>query len=240
MRLTVLTWNMDYWKRNTIQREASWKYLTRELSPDIALLQDFFPPASCDGSYNVLYREIGGTRKWGSAIASKALAIKEIEFRNGYPGSVLSAEATLPNDRILTVISLYGLIDENGYATTTLHRMLSDLTPLLNGKMGKREFIVGGDYNASTQIDEVYKGKYPSHQILFDRLEDFGLRNCVAKFNSGHVQTLRHHFSSVQWQNDYIHASSNIMNCLVSCRVVNDPVIHDMSDHNPVIAEFEL
>ncbi len=240
MRISIATWNMDYWKRNKNQREAAWNYLTQTLALDIALVQEFALLAEHDDHLNILYREIGGTRRWGSAIITRGLLVQEVQFNNNHPGAVVAADVTLPDGWLLTVISLYGLIDENGYATTTLHRMLSDLTPLLHGRMGRRDFVIGGDYNVSTQWDEHYGHKDPSHGIFFERLEDFGLINCTAKFHSEHVQTNRHPRSSIPWQNDYIHVSEEVAKRLVSCDVVNDPVIWELSDHNPVVAIIDV
>lgn len=240
MRVSITTWNMDYWKRNKEQREAAWDYLIQTIAPDIALVQEFSPPVKQDACFNILYREIGGTRRWGSAIITRGLSVQEVQFNNNYPGAVVAADVMLPNGWLLTAISLYGLIDDNGYATTTLHRMLSDLTPLLHRRTGRRDFVVGGDYNVSTQWDEHYGYKDPSHRIFFERLEDFGLINCTARFHGGHVQTNRHPRSSVPWQNDYIHVSAEVANRLVSCDVVDDPVIWELSDHNPVVAIIDV
>lgn len=240
MKFSIATWNMDYWKRNILQRQAAWEYLTNTISFDIALLQEFVPPTEIDNKYELLYQEIGGKRNWGSGILSRGLSIQKLEIHSDYPGALLCADVKLSDETTLTVISLYGLIDKDGYATTTLHRMLSDLTPLLHKNLGTRLFIIGGDYNVSTQWDERYKNKDPSHKIVFERLEDFGLVNCTYKFFNKHVQTHHHSKSSFPWQNDYIHVSEKIFACLVSCEVVDDPQIHEFSDHSPVIAVFDI
>jgi exonuclease III len=240
VRLSVATWNMDNWKRNQIQRDAAWNFLLNTLEPDIALLQECVPNAECEKRYNLLYREIGGSRRWGSAIITRSLPIHEVEFNNTYPGAVVAADVTLPSGLLLTVVSLYGVIDEDGYATTTLHRILSDLTPLLNGRKGRSCLLIGGDYNVSTQWDDHYGHRYPSHRILFERLEDFDLVNCTAKFHSGHLQTIRHPKSSIPWQNDYIHVSKKLAERLVSCDVIESPEIREVSDHNPLMAVVDV
>jgi hypothetical protein len=64
-------------------------------------------------------------------------------------------------------------MDEHGYSITTLHRMLSDLTHLFHGKLrkgGTPKVILGGDLNASIQMDA--KQGDDSHRIFFQRLED--------------------------------------------------------------------
>jgi len=232
---------MDNWKRNQAQRDAAWNYLLNILKPDIALLQECVPKAEFESHYNLIYREIGGHRKWGSAIiARNLLPIQEVVFNNAYEGAVIAADVTLSDGSQLTVISLYGIIDDDGYATTTLHRMLSDLTPLLNGRKGRNSFLVGGDYNASTQCDDHYGYRYPSHRLFFERLEDFGLVNCTARFHSEHVQTNRHRKSEVPWQNDYLHVSKKMAERLVSCDVIDNADVQELSDHNPVVATLDI
>ena len=58
--------------------------------------------------------------------------------------------------------------------------MFSDLTFLLDGKLGKRKVILGGDFNASLQWDKQQPGE--SHRIMFERLENFGLVSCIDLF----------------------------------------------------------
>lgn len=240
VNLTVLTWNMDHWKRTNEQRNTAWKYLTENISFDVALLQECVPPHEINDLNNVIYREIGGRRNWGSAIVTLNLPVRELELKNSYPGALVAAEVTLPDDTVITAISLYGMIDSDGYATLTIHRMLSDLTPLLHKERSKRLFVIGGDLNVSLQWDEQYNNRDPAHKIVFDRLEDLGLINCTYQYYQGHIQTNRHPRSSVPWQNDYIFASKKISNKLVSCHVIENEIIREASDHNPVVTTFNI
>jgi exonuclease III len=237
MMISIATWNMDHWKRNHEQHEKAWAYLTESVSVDIMLLQEFAPPAKVNEKYKILYREIE-KRKWGSAVVTRGLPIREVEFKNTYPGSVVVAEVSLPDGEILTVISLYGKFSKEDYVTAMLHRVLSDLTLLLHGDRNKRHFIIAGDYNASTQWDEYHHD--PSHKIFFYRLEDFGLVDCTRQYFGMHKQTHRHTRSDFPWQNDYIHASKSLAKNLLSCEVKDEEAVHELSDHNPVIAVFDV
>jgi hypothetical protein len=49
---------------------------------------------------------------------------------------------------------MYVPIDKWGFSTPNLHVMLSDLTPILLDKLGKREVILAGDFNMSSQWEE--------------------------------------------------------------------------------------
>ena len=231
---------MDNWNRTTEQRKRGWRYLLENVAVDVMLLQECVPPDDIDDRYNVLFRGIGDKRPWGSAIVTKDFPLKEIEFKNSYPGAVVAAEVTLPDGQPLTVISLYGLFDEKNYVTAAMHRVLSDLTPLLHKDWNKRLLAVGGDYNLTTQWDERFKNRDPAHRIFFERLENFRLVNCTYKFFGQHVQTNRHSRSDFPWQNDYIHVSKRLAARLVSCEVRDDELVRELSDYNPVVAVFEM
>lgn len=165
--------------------------------------------------------------------------IIETKFR----GAFSIAKANIANIP-LTLISLYGLIERNGptkgYAITNLHRMLSDLTCIFDGKLkGKRNIILGGDLNASLQIDERQGNN--SHKIFFDRLENFGLKDCFKLTDKDFpVQTLRHHSSKVEWQNDYFFISENLADKLVNCDTIDNEKVRSYSDHNPVKIILDL
>ncbi len=65
------------------------------------------------------------------------------------PGSVAVARARV-DGRLLTFVSMYGVI-ENGYADTTVHRQLSDLSPLFDHPQLAHAVVLGGDLNITTQ-----------------------------------------------------------------------------------------
>jgi len=234
--------------------QESWAYLLNELNPDIALLQETVPPTDHSCSSYLIYGEAGdtykGKRGWGSAVLTKNMTLRELSFENQYAGALVGGEVTLSNEVTLTVFSLYGLM-EHGYSTTTVHRMLSDLTFILNGEgvyKGKNQrVIIGGDFNASLQCDEDWRKKHPrrtyyrnAHRILFARLRDFNLHNCFSRFYSSPVQTLRHRSSEKPWQNDYIFVTGELQSHLTSCKVIDSAEVKNLSDHNPVIAEFDI
>ena len=42
------------------------------------------------------------------------------------------------------------------------------------------------------------------------------------------------------WQNDYIFASENLSEKLVSCAVDNSKAVQELSDHNPIVASLDI
>jgi exodeoxyribonuclease-3 len=241
MNVKLVTWNMGFWSHKAYLEEA-WKYLLEEIDADIFLFQEARPPQELKDDSNLLWFEIGGRRNWGTGIYSKKYPVQYLPIRSEYTGSLVVGEAQITDTLELTIISLYGLLETVGstsYAITTLHRMLSDLTGILNGhRGGKRNIILGGDLNASLQCDIYYGGK--AHQIFFQRLEDFKLKDCFEPFFNDFVQTHRHNRSNRPWQNDYFFISTTLAEKLRSCVVIDNEDVRRLSDHNPVIMELEL
>jgi hypothetical protein len=84
-------------------------------------------------------------------------AVLEAKSRHGktavklhvtFPGSI----AVAATGSGLTLVSLHTVM-EQGYAITTFHKQLSDLTPLFDSPLG-RKVVLGGDLNISTQFPE--------------------------------------------------------------------------------------
>jgi exonuclease III len=239
-KIKVVTWNMRRYSQ-------PWQYLWQDIQPDIALLQEAIPPSDHAGVEFSHFRFLQGsgftlgglTAYYGTGLVAKDKTMKAIEIEGDHPGALAAGRFRLPDKRKLTFVSLYGFTDLDGFATTTAHRLLSDLTPLLSGR-DPGLFILGGDLAVSPQFDEYTTRKRPSHQLVFDRIADFGLVNCLAKFHPEPVQTIRHHRIGIPWQTDYLFASAALLPNLISCEVLNSSEIDLLSDHSPIVAEFEF
>jgi hypothetical protein len=176
--MRVVVWNMG-------RHLDSWAELAT-LGPDVALVQEAVPPS---GRGQVVYRPIGGGRPWGSAVVGFGTEVTEVTHARGRyntadqhlhqtrPGSV--AIATIGSDaRRLTLVSMYGMIDD-GYADTTVHRQLSDLVPLLDDPSHEGHTLIGGDLNTTTQWVG-HQARYRDWELAtFDRIRAFGLVDCL-------------------------------------------------------------
>lgn len=243
MKITIVTWNMAYWSHKALLTEA-WDYYLNYIDADFYFFQEAKPNNNIKADKkHLIWNAIGGTRPWGSGIYSKKYELTEEIIKTDFIGAVSIANASVAEKRI-TLISLYGLMESTGetkgYAITNLHRMVSDLTGILNGHVGgKRNVILGGDLNASIQLDPLQKNN--SHKIFFDRLEDFNLVDCFKSTNKQFpIQTLRHHTSQTKWQNDYIFISNTLSKYLIRCEALDNDQLRQYSDHNPVIVSLEL
>lgn len=240
MKIKIATWNMAHWSHKRFS-EDSWNYFLDELGCDIFLFQESFPDLNILENERLVWNEIGNSRPWGSGVYSPQFNIKEFSFKTDFFGAVTAAEIQINEGLSIIAISLYGLMEKIAnvtYAIPNLHRIFSDLTGILESAKTKHRVIIGGDFNASLQIDEQQVGD--SHKAFFGRLEEFGLINCVDNYYDDYIQTHRHNRSDKPWQNDYFFISKRLNSHLVNCEVIDNEKIRKFSDHNPVIIDLEI
>jgi len=156
-----------------------------------------------------------------------------------HPGAFCVTEAKLSSGRVVTMASVYGMLAlrvRNGrrYAVTTVHRTLSDLTPILDVKRSKGAVILAGDLNVTPQIREP---ETAAHEAVIQRIKAFGLVDCLGEAHDGQfVRTYRKH--ALPWQDDWVFASEPLT--CTRCEAVDTEEAWGLSDHCPVIAEFEI
>ena len=115
--------------------------------------------------------------------------------------------------------------------------------------------LIGGDLNVGTQ----WKTNDPflrRDANVLERFASMGLVDCVAAvrppgrldgcacaFGDGctHTRTRQDaRWPDVPYQNDYLWASASLARRLVSCSVLAEPQWFAISDHAPIVAEFDL
>lgn len=272
----VVVWNMDF-KRAS----KNWQKLkgASELACDVALLNEATPPPANIG-IRVASDKLtvgrddtvhGGkkTRRWAAMVASPfALAPPQdvwalpSEYKDrrskltaSRPGSWSAAVVSLPDGEPVTAISLYGLLDERSDAS--VHRSLSDLTPLLEDKRYNRYLLLGGDLNTLCTAP-AGTARLARDQGVLDRItRGFGLvdllreslrlheprrgrlKGCTCSLGNAclHTRTYRMSGSRAPHQDDYLFASPALAHRLIRCTAL--PFTIDWpSDHVPIIATF--
>ncbi len=193
-------------------------------------------------------------------VAATPLADANYEdFAASHPGQFAVARVGWPGvDHDVVVVSLYGLWHEpsgNG-AEATLHRAVSDLTPLL---LAEPRIVLAGDLNLFRNTDNVGQTRFDT---VFTRLAAYGLElhgpfrvpdgaaqegcSCGQGERCDHVETYRHwHRNAKPYQDDYVFASESLK--LKSCDAQIDAAVTDfsdrtqrLSDHWPVVATLDL
>jgi len=244
--MRVVSWNLNH-----RTRVAEALAFLKTLEPDIALLQEVAPLPDRPG---VLWHRVWNC-KWGTAIvAHEGMALREIptvpvtsiddipegHLERSHPGAWVAADVEVSGFGTVTVVSAYGLMRRlrNGiaYATSTVHRTLSDLTPVLDVARSKGRVVVAGDLNISPHFSPPDRD---AHIATFARIKAFGLLDCLGATHEGVVQTYRHHNKpeARPSQLDWMFASPSMR--LVSCSVVDTEQAWSLSDHAPLLAVFE-
>ena len=259
--LSIGAWNMDHWKRTSLQRKDAWRYLQTESKADVMLLQESVAPAGMPRT-RFVHREIAGRRPWGSSVVAFAhdLETEEIDaVRTRYgatrfsmlgslPGSVIVARIHVPEVGPITFVSVYGAMDDV-YAQTRMFRIIADLIPLFDSRDGRR-VILGGDFNVTTAA-QPDTPELPRYRALFAAIESLGLVNLATMAEdlpdpmSGcpcgagdccHVRTFG---GNPGTQLDWLYATEELARRCTRLRV-DHTVMGDLSDHAPLIAEFRV
>lgn len=276
--MRIVVWNMDYRRSKT-----NWSMFKDggELACDIALVNEVTPPPA-DLGLNVETEEKtvgrddvthGGkkTRAWATAVVSPhelacpddvwTLSPKYKDRRSklavSRPGSWTAAVVSIPNGESVTAISLYGLLDERSDAS--VHRSLSDLTPLFEDERYNELLLLGGDLNTLCTA-KAGSPRLARDQGVLDRItHGFGLVDLLHKSLSEndprrgrldncrcslgdecrHTRTFRRTKSStVPYQDDYLFASRALADRPLEC-TAREFTPDWPSDHVPIVATFE-
>jgi hypothetical protein len=278
VRVKVVVWNMDF-KR----ADKNWDKFNEggELACDIALLNEGTPPppdlrpkvkteGKTVGRDDVTH---GGkkTREWATAVFSPhrldppedvwALPPEYKDRRSklmvSRPGSWTAWVVTLPSEEQVTAISLYGLLDERSDAS--VHRSLSDLTPLFEDERYNELLLLGGDLNTLCTA-RAGSRRLARDQGILDRITcGFGLvdllqqslrekdpprgplKGCECSFGDEclHTWTYRKGESEIPYQDDYLFASPALAERRPDCKALDVLDQPDWpSEHAPIVAMF--
>lgn len=231
------------------KRTGHWSRLVRGLGADLLLAQECrlpedshgerFRPDPADG----LIWEAAGTSRWGSAVLVRSARLAPITIP-GYDGWIVGGtleRAAWTNGAPVRVFSIHCPVGERGYIRT-LHEILDRLAPLAAGA----DLILGGDFNVAVGYRQSTERRTISrreHEILERLLQEFHLASCWQAANPGRplAQTLRWSANrTTPYHCDGIFVPRSWLERLTSCRVVKGSRWSQLSDHNPVVANFEV
>ena len=243
--MRIVTYN--FLRAGSLKRCGHWSRVIRSLKPDLVLAQECRPPESSPSErfrhndHDAFAWQAAGSRGWGSGLFARSASLVPIAISD-YDGWVVGGEIrnTSWSERPLLVFSVHGPAGERGYIRT-MHHILDRVASL----RGRADLVLGGDFNVAVGY------RQPSDQIRFvrgerdllDRLSnEFDLVSCwqTANPNRPLAQTLRWMGNpSAPYHCDGIFVPRSWLPRLVSCRVVRGSRWNQLSDHNPVIAEFK-
>jgi endonuclease/exonuclease/phosphatase family metal-dependent hydrolase len=278
--LTALVWNMGLGSPPRKRPAKNWDRLSllmQERSVDLALLNEASVPVP--EGFTARY-EIEGTmgrdtrsdgtpisRPWVTAVVAAGGQPKpvnaratgshgrrpRIPFEPARPGSWAAAVVETALGPV-TCISLYGLLEE--LSDASVHRSLSDVSPIFSDPDYNEHVLLGGDLNTTTAWRDY--GHRRRDRGILERIEAYGLVDCLKQMRKpgrlkncacvfGHA--CQHTWTRLDLnekksrktphQMDYLFASLALARRLTSCEAASPLKWREYSDHSPVVATFE-
>jgi len=243
--MRIVTYN--FLRAGSLKRCGHWSRVIRNLKPDLVLAQECRPPQSSPGErfrhdrHDAFAWQSAGSRGWGSGLFARSASLVPIAIPD-YDGWVVGGEIrnTSWSERPLIVFSVHGPVGERGYIRTMQH--ILDRVALL---CGRADLVLGGDFNVAVGYRQprerirILRGE----RDVLDRLtKEFDLVSCWQAANPDRplAQTLRWMGNpSAPYHCDGIFVPRSWLPRLESCRVVRGSRWSQMSDHNPVVADFQ-
>lgn len=275
---SVLVWNMalgSWPKRDASQNWTRLEQLMAEQSAQVALLNEAKVPPGTQAIHEAegTKGRDGKPRDWSTAVVSlSGWQVDPVEdarprnylghersrlpFENSRPGSWTAATVQIPGGEPVTCIALYGLLDD--LSDASVHRSLSEVSPIFSDPRYKERVILGGDLNLTSQWSNE-DGLLDRARGVLERIEAYGLDDCLrAKRGqdrlAGCLCTLEPcTHTRTKWlpgsedggyphQMDYLFASRSLIegDRLVRCQALEPEMWNDHSDHAPIVAEFRV
>jgi prepilin-type processing-associated H-X9-DG protein len=189
-KLSIISWNIA-------KKEDAWRELAAG-GADVALVQEAVPPppgiaAQTFPHAKTAWRTSGGKREFCAAIAclNSRVTLRQLRraqlpraedhhFPVSRPGSLAVAEVKCADGERITVISMYAVWERARggnylYADGSAHRLISDLTWLLDCQRGHK-IIAAGDLNIYHGYGENGSPHWHARfNSVFDRMNALGL-----------------------------------------------------------------
>lgn len=237
MTLRIATYNLL--AGGSAKRADHWKVVREQLAPDILLTQECKSP---DGGQfphktNIWTEALKG--RWGTALVATSLDVTPVHVR-GFRGWITGGEVTVA-DKPLRIFSVHIPAGDHGYVRT-VHRMIDRLKPHARAA----DLIIGGDFNIAVGFrgeDEMVRMSPGERKVLTRLVDELGLFPCWQAHHPDKplAQTLRWTGNrAAPYHCDGIFAPRAWRDRLQSCEVMSGPDWDRLSDHNPVIAEFNI
>jgi exonuclease III len=236
--LRIATWNQL--AGGSQRRSAHWTMLRDHVAADILLTQEA-KAAPPHPSYPTRLWHEAVAGRWGTGVVANARMrpIDVAGFRGWVTGGELSRSRWL-TERPLRVFSVHCPAGNHGYIRT-MHEILDALEPVAQDA----DLVLGGDFNVAVGYRGPNEGVRMSRaeRNLLDRMTfELGL---IACWQTAHPE--RHLTQTLRWSGnrsapyhcDGIFVPHGWRGRLRSCQVLSGPEWDVLSDHNPVVAEFE-
>ena len=248
--MKIVTYNLHFGGKARVH----WHEVIEGFSPDILLVQESYAPSEHlspllhrDKHEHAVWSAVesnGKTMGWGSGVfaASHRPTPLRLPSFEGWVASAEIANFNCPDgqQRRMRIFSLHAPTGMGTYQKV----VNAILDTILEHRDGC-DVIIGGDFNLTVGERHESEGRITRKADLTiqSRLrEEFGLINCWQTANADQPlpQTLRWVSNrSVPYHCDGLFVPATWSPHLKSCSVISSSKWETLSDHNPVVAEFE-
>lgn len=264
-RFRVATWNIACWKpghfNDLENRRRIWGEIAA-IGADLYLLQEAnisdFDTCTADwfrDDYQIIHHV---DRDQGSCIVARAsvqpeavagegllddfksrFTIARITMPDGYERIVASVH---PSARALTESDIADdqnekwrrSTEERAWQNDGFVRAFSDQFTAAHAP-----FLIGGDWNTARLFDVTYPDSAPSGQEFFDTTASLGWTELHRRMHVREQQTYIDP-ASAPYQLDHLFSEAALANRMTRCDVFDGNLLREVSDHLPLVADFEL
>ena len=225
--MRVISWNMN--KR----KEGCWEFAINNLNSDFVMAQEASPLIK-----GINATERSTTKKRNrTTFYSRDKNYQEIKMEDDRGMGLL-----VTSYKDIYFINVYGNLDFKPVDPPLLG-FISKFVSHLRRRHDAKNIIIAGDFNMDRRMDDnptnsifAKKGTYP-HNDFFNAILDMGFYDCVRKQISKPIQTFRPVKGNFPWELDHMFCTKELYDCLKRINVQNT---EELSDHNPIIADFDL
>ncbi len=245
--MKIVTYNL----RSGGRGREHWQRVRTGVAADLLLLQETEDPAaffSTEPGMRCVWRAATSTMKpltWGSAVLVRG-AVRNCLHLPGFDGWVAGAEMDAPakvaDGQPLRVFSLHAPTRPGTSYVALVNEALDAIRPHAEGA----QVIIGGDFNLAISEARAGTDRKPTkpEKAIHQRLRDeLGLVNCwrLANPTAPLAQTLRWSRNpTIAFHIDGLFVPLGWSRHLRGCSVIAGDEWQRLSDHNPVVAEFDF
>lgn len=247
--MRVISWNMK-------NKKSNWTFL-RSLSPDIALIQEAYNlnNTPINSLINDHTHKLKVKNKVNNFIYSPKNKSERISFPKEFNNDFICVKTTTKNKIEIFFMSIYGNLDWDKFPNsetklkkwfTIFAGQLAITMTYLKNQYNARNIIIAGDFNCERRMDDnptstkFMKNGERINSLLFDFILGMGFKNCVRKFNSKVQRTFKHNKSLYNWELDHMFCTEELYDSLQKIEVLDSVIQNEVSDHNPIVADFRV
>jgi len=238
--MRIVSWNMR-------RSKNAWSYLVDALKPDIALLQETGSlPAFTSHFDQHRVIETLVHKNLRNSIYFRSRKNTELKVLDRQKAGLISSSYLDKPKRRIFIVSVYGSIRKfSGNLDFALIEALQEYVESLRNDFRAQHILIAGDFNMDRRMDEnptssrFSKKGETRHSNFFDGILDLGFKDCQRKRLPLPVQTFRHSRGNYPWELDHMFATPALWSRLKRLNVYLDDRIMALSDHNPIVADFD-